>query len=727
MATAANFSPSSRLASGTHPSRWADRAQRGGFCCAGAGKIGTHQVGTSPNSKGGARRPLALATRHFGRPLSRETQDYLAYVIDRGHFPYAEIPVTKATGKRRVLYSPEPELMALQRGLLDALLQGAVPHPAAFAYRTGLSTVDCANVHLRAHTIIRLDIADFFPSIRERHVFNALMTMNPPADSADPRLSRLAAYELACLTTVSPTPSQTWVNRGTGLWGTNPSRQIRGSFWYPDQREGFLPQGAPTSGALSNLVMRDLDELIYRLAVSLGLRYTRYSDDMYFSARKPIAQHAIDHLVAEVREALSAQGFHLNDRKTYVAGAGGRRSVLGIIVDGASPRLPREYKRRVDHHVRAATTFGIQAHSRHRGFETVQDLDSHVSGLLSYARMVEPGWADPRWDTWRRLRSLGSQSDSVVDDLGWGALLPNADQQDPTTGAIAKASIDALIHGANRYRQGSEYLELLRFVGRFRKYAPFNAMLVDLQRRGTRYVLTADKWLSDFRRVLKPGAQPLVILQPRGPFMVVYDVGDTEALPGARPLPREITDPLGIQARINDGAVLKLWDRTVSNAVRDGVRVTLVDTAAHSAGSTYWGKSLGTVSRPAPRSKGPEEVYRLRHEIEVNRNLAPIDRYTTLVHELAHIYLGHIGTPNPDHWPDRWGGTDQRDEIEAESITYMLMARLDAQVEMGDYILAHARTSADTPSDIALNLMFKVAGEIIEMGQKRLPARPIKP
>ena len=646
-------------------------------------------------------------------------------VIARRHFPYVEIPVTKATGKRRVLHSPEPELMAVQRGLLDALLEGAVPHPAAFAYRTGLSTVDCANVHLRAHTIIRLDIADFFPSIRERHVFDALLAMSPPADSAHQRLSRLAAYELACLTTVSPTPSETWVNRGTGFRTTKSSRQIQRGFWYPGQREGFLPQGAPTSGALSNLVMRGLDEFNYRLAVSLGLRYTRYSDDMYFSSRKPIAQHAIDRLIVEIRQELSGHGFHLNDRKTYVAGAGGRRSVLGIIVDGATPRLPREYKRKVDHHVRAATAFGVQAHSRHRGFETTQDLDSHVSGLLSYARMVEPGWANPRWEAWRRLRSLADQPEIDGTGHGWGTLFSSAEQTDPASGsALAKASIDALIHGAHRYRQGAEYLELLRFVGRFRKYAPFNAMLVDLQRRGTRYVLTAEKWRSDFRRVLQPGAQPLVILQPRGPFMVVYDVGDTEALPGARPLPREITDPLGIQAQVSGESILKLWDRTVNNAVRDGIRVTLVDHGAHSAGMTYWGQSHGTVSRPAPRSKGPEEVYPLRREIEVNRNLALIDRYATLIHELAHIYCGHLGTLNPERWPDRRGGTKSRNEIEAESITYMLIARLDAHAQMGDYILGHAKASSDTPSDIALNLMFKVAGEILEMAQRRLPARP---
>lgn len=131
------------------------------------------------------------------------------------------------------------------------------------------------------------------------------------------------------------------------------------------------------------------------------------------------------------------------------------------------------------------------------------------------------------------------------------------------------------------------------------------------------------------------------------------------------------------------------------------------------------------VTRPAARGKGPDEVYRVRHEIEVNRNQAPLDRYVTLVHELAHQHCGHLGTPDPKLWPQRYRpGATTRDEIEAESIVYMIISRLDPDVEMGDYILGHVRDCAETPANIELNLMFKVAGDIIEMGKKRLPARP---
>ncbi len=316
------------------------------------------------------------------------------------------------------------QLMEMQRLLLDKVLCALPRSPNAYAYVPGRSVVDCAQVHLRAHTVIRLDIADFFPSIRERHVFHALL--GDHEDGTNNRQLRRYVYELACLTTVSPRPSGTWRNRGTGL-RTSGDRLIPRRFPYQGQHEGFLPQGAPTSGVLSNLVMRDVDQRIYAIADSLGLRFTRYSDDLHFSARHPVSDQAIDQLIGRTRRELAALGLHLNDDKTWVAGPGARRAVLGILVDGASPRLPRPYKRRIEVHVRGAARHGLEDHAAHRAFPKADDLDAHVTGLLAHARLVEPQWAAPRWQTWQRLRALAA-------DPRGGA---------PTTPASARPTSDA--------------------------------------------------------------------------------------------------------------------------------------------------------------------------------------------------------------------------------------------------------------------------------------------
>ncbi|WP_392839977.1 hypothetical protein [Streptomyces sp. LN500] len=103
--------------------------------------------------------------------------EFLQAVVSGSIYPYIEHRIPKPRGGLRTLHAPIPRLSWMQQEILTRL--GTLParfqpHPAAFAYREGRSVVDCAAVHLRAHTVIRLDVADFFGSVRERHVHAAL-------------------------------------------------------------------------------------------------------------------------------------------------------------------------------------------------------------------------------------------------------------------------------------------------------------------------------------------------------------------------------------------------------------------------------------------------------------------------------------------------------------------------------------------------------------------------
>ena len=100
-----------------------------------------------------------------------------------------------------------------------------------------------------------------------------------------------------------------------------------------------------------------------------------------------------------------------------------------------------------------------------------------------------------------------------------------------------KRSLDELFTLTLQYKTSRAYYDLLQFVARFRKYSPFNAMLVHVQKPGARYVAPPNRWLRDHGRRIRPGAHPLVILQPMGPVMFVFDVSDTESLENAPPFP----------------------------------------------------------------------------------------------------------------------------------------------------------------------------------------------
>src|SRR5690606_18392834 len=126
-----------------------------------------------------------------------EAIQYLHGILHREVDPYTEIVVPKWSGGTRTLLSPDPRLMSLQRYWLRAWLNQAVPHPCAMAYRQGTSVLECASRHLGADTVVRLDIQDFFSSIRERHVFRALRRLRTPFLVG----SRLGLYQATLLLT----------------------------------------------------------------------------------------------------------------------------------------------------------------------------------------------------------------------------------------------------------------------------------------------------------------------------------------------------------------------------------------------------------------------------------------------------------------------------------------------------------------------------------------------
>ena len=99
-----------------------------------------------------------------------------------------------------------------------------------------------------------------------------------------------------------------------------------------------------------------------------------------------------------------------------------------------------------------------------------------------------------------------------------------------------KSLLDQLITDSRVYTQSQDYKELLDFVVRLRNFAPFNAMLLHIQKPGLSYAASERDWQERFGRRIKDGARPLLILWPFGPVVLVYDVQDTEG----RDLPKDV-------------------------------------------------------------------------------------------------------------------------------------------------------------------------------------------
>ncbi len=285
---------------------------------------------------------------------------------------------------------------------------------------------------------------------------------------------------------------------------------------------------------------------------------------------------------------------------------------------------------------------------------------------------------------------------------------------------VAKRALDELFSLANAYRSGKQYHERMTFIGRFRFYAPFNAMLVHLQMPGATFVAPPHRWLHDYGRRTRPGARPLVILQPMGPVMFVFDVSDTEPLEGTSQLPLEVERPFEVRR----GRVGSELDSTIDNAKRDGVLVASRDAGSQSAGQISIEVSSGPTLDFQVRERPQKEIIRVprRYEVLLNGKHAREDRYATLVHELAHLYCGHLGSPNERWWPDRRGLSREIEECEAESVSYLVCERRGIDSPAEKYLAGFTKDRPEMPA-ISLDCVLKSAGLIEQMGRKRLPRR----
>ena len=244
-------------------------------------------------------------------------------------------------------------------------------------------------------------------------------------------------------------------------------------------------------------------------------------------------------------------------------------------------------------------------------------------------------------------------------------------------------------------------------------------MLVHTQMPGARFVAPPHRWLNEYRRTIRSEARPLVILQPMGPVMFVFDVSDTVPENDAPPLPPDVEHPFEVRG----GRVKGELRRTTDNAIRDGIHVAERDAGSQNAGEIRSANSNQQLwFQTKWRPKAEFEPVPLRYQVLLNSRHSPEAKYATLVHELGHLYCGHLGTPNDRWWPDRRGLDHAREEFEAESVCYLVCSRLGIDNPSEAYLASYLRDSAEIP-DISLECVMKAAGLIEQMGRSRLKVR----
>jgi RNA-directed DNA polymerase len=301
----------------------------------------------------------------------------------------------------RMISIPPPSLAEAQRWLVDNVLRYVAPHPASFAFHPDSSPILAAEQHPNTNWLLKVDIEDFFHSVSEGEVSATFVSLGFP---------KLLAFELARLCTIG-------LDRGPGR---NPAPHPGPIDYYQSNYEGMLPQGAPTSPMLANLAMVETDTILSAYAEARGFRYSRYADDLAFSSdrdRTITEMHALQRSVCRI---LNDAGFRANLRKTVIRGPGTRRIVLGLLVDGPTPRLSRAFKDNIRLHLYYLTSedHGPAKHALARK-TGVSSVYHHVRGLIAWATQVEPAFGREALEQFRLAKWPLIQPQELEED-DWG-------------------------------------------------------------------------------------------------------------------------------------------------------------------------------------------------------------------------------------------------------------------------------------------------------------------
>ncbi len=324
--------------------------------------------------------PAILTLRHLAWHVDT-SYSYLRRIIARQIDPYRVFRVTKRNGSWRTICVPDNDLLRVQKWLNKFVLKECSTHPNSYAYAPGSSPLACARKHLGCKWLIKVDVRQFFESISEIQVFQVFNGLG---------YEPLISFELARLTT--RLYKRTNVRYKLSQWSVSQPfhYKIRS---YSNPFIGHLPQGAPTSPMLSNLAVKKLDDALVALGDKKEIVYTRYSDDLFFSAAQEFSRNKATKLIQEIYQILLIHGLRPHKAKTTISPPGARKVILGLIVDGDKPRLSRAYKSRVENHIRGAKIFGPTKHSEHYGFRSVVGFKYHLDGLIRHAASVDKDFA----------------------------------------------------------------------------------------------------------------------------------------------------------------------------------------------------------------------------------------------------------------------------------------------------------------------------------------------
>ncbi len=285
---------------------------------------------------------------------------FLAFARKTSHIShYIRFKIPKKTGGERHISAPMPRLKAAQHWILVNILEKLELHGAAHGFRPSHSIVTNARPHVGSEVIINFDLKNFFPSISYKRVKGLFQSFG---------------YSEAAATIF-------------GLLCTEPEieeLELDGKTYFVAVTERHLPQGSPASPAITNLLCRRLDRRLTQMADELGFVYTRYADDLTFSASGDSLQN-ICNILRRTESIVAHEGLVINEEKTRILRKNRQQEVTGIVVNeqlSISKKMLKRFR---------AALFQIEKDGPDgKRWGNSNDVIASIQGFANFVAMVNP-------------------------------------------------------------------------------------------------------------------------------------------------------------------------------------------------------------------------------------------------------------------------------------------------------------------------------------------------
>ncbi len=255
---------------------------------------------------------------------------------------YHNVLIPKRDGSKRKLSVPDLILKRVQKSIADNILAQYPVSKYAKAYKVGSNVQRNAQPHIGKKKILKLDIEGFFDHILYSQVKNTVFCEEKFAEPIRVLLTMLCYYKES------------------------------------------LPQGAPTSPAITNIIMYDFDETVGAFCDEKKIAYTRYCDDMTFSGDFDEGE-----VIAFVKGELCKLGLFLKNRKTAVIPASKRQTVTGIVVN-EKLNITKEYKKKIRQEMHYIQKFGLDEHIKRCGISDREQYVLSLCGRIAFVLQTTP-------------------------------------------------------------------------------------------------------------------------------------------------------------------------------------------------------------------------------------------------------------------------------------------------------------------------------------------------